>query len=498
MLETIKAIIVAIILIIFIIIIFNLEDNNLNNQNLYNNENNYYIHYKKDDNSSIKKDDNSFIKKDDNSSIKKDDNYNKKNDNDYKKDNDYDYNRKDYNSFIKEDNNYNKKDEYKYYKIINKKSNSNKCKDDKNYDENRNIINNKKKIYDSINCYTNNKENNYIFINKYYNNNYSYNSNDNIYTKSNDKNNYLNNFFFDKNEYFLKKNLKDKKEYWYMYELPDIKKRLIIFDTEVTGKTEKDRIIELCAREMINGLLTGKKFHSFLKPKYKMSPYLIKLHKIPKKAFYYTSEEEKSILQNFLKFINNSLIITHNASYDMEKINKELKYNDLPLINRFRFRCSMRIFLERFSDFSKKFSKLKECCEFLKIRYSNQNLHTAVYDTFILGKIMEKIYKNEIIKDNHNLNKIFLEKKKSGNTELKGEEIANNERKKEENDKKGVNLINNKINGNKNKNDLNIDKERIKKKTLELLEIIDNNEIIKDIFESLEKEDKKFLGIKRK
>ena len=253
-------------------------------------------------------------------------------------------------------------------------------------------------------------------------------------------------------------NIEDKNNYWYMYELPDIKNRIIILNIEVTKKTEGEKIFELCAREMVNGLLTENKFHSFLKPKYKISEDFIKLHKIPQKIFEYTSEEEKSILQNFLKFIDNSLIISHNASYDMEKINKELEYNDLPLIDKFRFRCSMRIFLERFS-FSKKFIGLKETCKYLNIKYNKKNAHTTVYQSLILGKIVEKIYEN--INNNKNLENAF------GKNNVEKNKIGINKRKIIKNEK------------------------NIKKK-------IKNSEII-DLKENPSKRKrKKFLGIKRK
>ena len=318
-------------------------------------------------------------------------NYNIENDNNYnqkKEDNNNNIN----NSYIQN----NKKDNYKNNISINNNEKKILSKSVEN------IENNKKQTYDRINYNSNNKKNDYkfnnnIYLNLFYNNKDSYCN----YGKKDLKSNYnideLKNLFFDNNKFF--ENKSDKNKYWYMYELPDIKERLIILDTEVTGKAEKDRVIEVCAREMINGLLTGEMFHSFFKPKYKMSDYLIRRHKIPKKAFNYTTQKEYSIFQDFLKFIKDSLIITHNASYDMEKINKELEFHNLPLIDKFRFRCSMRIFLKKYSFFSKKFSKLKECCEFLKIKYNNKYLHNALYDTLILGKVMEKIYENEIINE---------------------------------------------------------------------------------------------------
>ena len=103
---------------------------------------------------------------------------------------------------------------------------------------------------------------------------------------------------------------------------------------------------------MINGLMTKNIFHSFFKPKYRMPPEKIKFHKIPYKAFYLRPNEERNIGRKFLEFINNSLNITHSAPDDMRKINKEVAYNNLPIINNKRFRCSIRIFLDKNPLFS--------------------------------------------------------------------------------------------------------------------------------------------------
>ena len=187
----------------------------------------------------------------------------------------------------------------------------------------------------------------------------------------------------------------DKNIFGYLYQLPFIKNRLVIIDTEVAGISSLDHIIELSAFEMIDGKLTSQYYHSFLNPKKKLNPSIIRKHKIPKNVFKYTYEQEKQIFEEFLNFINNSIIIAHNAIFDMEKINYELNFYDLPLIDKHQFRCSMRIFFDKYRHLSNKFSKLSECCDFLGIRYIEDNLHLAYYDALLLGKIMEKIYAKE-------------------------------------------------------------------------------------------------------
>ena len=229
-------------------------------------------------------------------------------------------------------------------------------------------------------------------------------------------------------EYYEMINKKDKLKNKYLYELPDIKERLLILDTEVCRNKKKGfNIIELCAFEMINGRLTGNLFHSFFNPRKKnISLTYAKAHKIPLEAFHYTYRKDRNSYLEFLKFVKNSTIITHNAIYDMKMINKSLKYYELPSIPSSRFKCSMRIFLEKYSK-SFKFSSLRECLESLKIQYKEKNLHLAKYDAYYLSKIIEKMYEennenvniiNSII---HELNE--EEKEKDGFTDSELEEI---------------------------------------------------------------------------
>ena len=156
---------------------------------------------------------------------------------------------------------------------------------------------------------------------------------------------------------------------------------------------------------MINGKLTSNIFHSFFKPKKRVSVDFMKKHKIPKEVLNYTYESEKKLFEDFLFFVDNSIIISHNAIYDRDNINNELNYYNLPMIEKYQFRCSMRIFKERFKYLSNKFYQLKECCEYLKIKYDIKQLHIAEYDSLLVGKVIEKIYEDvyKIFNKNKNI-----------------------------------------------------------------------------------------------
>ena len=340
----------------------------------------------------------------------------------------------------------------------NQNYNSDNIKND-NYDFNNFDYfndNNIKYNYSNNNNFWNNNEMN---RNKKENNKNKYNYNDNDANSDNDYN-YLDfypdykedsNDDFNDEEYYEKLSLYDKSRYGYMYDLPDINQRLIILDTEVSGRNRKDfSILEVCAFEMINGKMTNNNFHSFFKPKTYMTAQSIKKHRVPNKAFYYTPEEEIETFLDMRWFIGTSLIISHNASYDLYIINKGLEKYGIPKINPSQYRCSMRIFLKYYPEYSVKFSQLKECCNYLKIKFRNRRLHLASYDAYLVGKVMEKIFRDQA--DKNCQNKFILNKDKSIENKIEQENymiIKKYEDKEKEN--YNVNIDNNNNDNNKNK-----------------------------------------------
>ena len=282
---------------------------------------------------------------------------------------------------------YNKNNIKDYNSIYNHKKYNNDCKIKQNYFNTKNYYSNhnyKDCFEDGMNRNkneNNQKKNNNNDNNK--NSDYEYNFKD-FYPHFGDSN---------EEEYYEKLALNDKNRYGYMYELPDINQRLIILDTEVTGRNRKDfNILEVCAFEMINGKLTGKRFHSFFKPKDFMTSQKIKKNNVPKEAFLYTSKNEVDSFLLMRIFIEDSIIIAHKAEFDLDIINKALENYNIEKINPNQFRCSMRLFLKYYPEHSRKFSSLNECCGYLGIKFIKEGLHLASYDAFLAGKIMEKIY----------------------------------------------------------------------------------------------------------
>ena len=247
--------------------------------------------------------------------------------------------------------------------------------------------------------------------------------------------------------------------YKYLYKLPPKGGRYIVLDTETTGLSENDQIVELGAHEIINGKLTGNQFHIYIRPRVQMDKNVISIHKITNSFYdeYYSDvyESDKQNLMNFSKFVGNSLIFAHNAPFDMGMINSELKYWGLNEIPTKRYRCSMRIFMDIIGKidikYSNTFTSLTNCCEYFKLKSNNKNFHNALFDSFMTSRMICKIY--ETLDKNVNLRKklgynqqaidgFFVGSKRKANDIIKNNKNNKNNKNKNIENK----MINNNIN----------------------------------------------------
>ena len=186
----------------------------------------------------------------------------------------------------------------------------------------------------------------------------------------------------------------------HLYRIPPRTGRYIVLDTETTGLNHNDHVVELGAHEIINGKLTGVQFHIYIRPRLKMCEEVIKIHGITNDFYdeYYKeiySNDKKNLL-NFIKWLGNSLIFAHNASFDMNAINIELKnwgINEFPVK---RFRCSMKMFKDVVGriepNYYDKYVCLEKCCEYFGLKSTSNCYHNALFDAFMTARMVCKLY----------------------------------------------------------------------------------------------------------
>jgi DNA polymerase-3 subunit epsilon len=101
--------------------------------------------------------------------------------------------------------------------------------------------------------------------------------------------------------------------------------REIVLDTETTGLSPADghRVLEIGAVELVHQTLTGKVFHRLINPERDVPQDAVRVHG-------HTSAALKdqpvfaSVVDEFLAFIGDSMLIIHNAEFDITFVNAEL------------------------------------------------------------------------------------------------------------------------------------------------------------------------------
>ena len=103
-------------------------------------------------------------------------------------------------------------------------------------------------------------------------------------------------------------------------------KKLIVLDTETTGLEVEQghRIVEVGAVALADRKRTDLHFHSYLNPQRSIDEEAEKVHGLSMERL--SNEPEFSeIAESFLEFVEGSILVIHNAVFDLGFLNAELK-----------------------------------------------------------------------------------------------------------------------------------------------------------------------------
>ncbi len=99
----------------------------------------------------------------------------------------------------------------------------------------------------------------------------------------------------------------------------------IALDIETTGLTPDDNsVVEIGCVIMKDGAVTNEIYHTYLKPHNKMSEQAQKVNGLSDE-FLSTKPLFSNIVDDFLRFIKNEILIIHNAKFDISFLNMELQ-----------------------------------------------------------------------------------------------------------------------------------------------------------------------------
>lgn len=161
--------------------------------------------------------------------------------------------------------------------------------------------------------------------------------------------------------------------------------REIVFDTETTGfdYAKGDRLVEIGAVELVNHLPTGRTYHQYINPERDVPEEVVKVHGLTYDFLkdYPTFEQ---IADQWLEFVGDASLVAHNASFDMNFVNYELKQIGRPEIGWDRCVDTLEIARGMFPGAR---CSLDALCKRFEIDNSARTFHGALLDAQLLAEV---------------------------------------------------------------------------------------------------------------
>jgi DNA polymerase-3 subunit epsilon len=161
--------------------------------------------------------------------------------------------------------------------------------------------------------------------------------------------------------------------------------REIVFDTETTGFHAKgdDRITEIGCLEVIDLLPTGRQFHCYLDPQRDVPDKVVEITGLTT-DFLRGKPLFKDKADEFLEFVGDSILIAHNAQFDMGFINAELVRSGRAALPASRFKDTLAMAHAKFPGSP---ASLDALCKRFGISLSSRDKHGAIVDSELLAMV---------------------------------------------------------------------------------------------------------------
>ncbi len=161
--------------------------------------------------------------------------------------------------------------------------------------------------------------------------------------------------------------------------------REIVFDTETTGfeYAKGDRLVEIGAVELVNHMPTGVTFHQYINPEREVPEEVVKVHGLTYDFLKDFPTFEK-IADEWLNFVGDATLVAHNASFDMNFVNYELKQLGKPELEWSRVVDTLEIARLLFPGAR---CSLDALCKRFEIDNSSRTFHGALLDAQLLAEV---------------------------------------------------------------------------------------------------------------
>ena len=162
--------------------------------------------------------------------------------------------------------------------------------------------------------------------------------------------------------------------------------REIVFDTETTGfnAEEGERLVEIGAVELINHIPTGKTYHQYINPEKEVPEEAYKVHGLSY-DFLKDFPTFDKVADDWLEFIGeDSVLVAHNAQFDINFVNYELKQLGKPTLAWDRVVDTLEIARSMFPGAR---NNLDALCKRFGVDNSSRTNHGALLDAELLAKV---------------------------------------------------------------------------------------------------------------
>ena len=161
--------------------------------------------------------------------------------------------------------------------------------------------------------------------------------------------------------------------------------REIVMDTETTGLDPftGHRIVEIGAVELLNHIPTGTVYHQYINPQRDMPEEAFNVHGLSEE-FLGSKPVFKDIAQDFLKFIDDGILIIHNAPFDMKFLNAEFSWIDIEQLSMDRVIDTLALARKRYPMGP---NSLDALCRRYSIDNSKRDKHGALLDSELLADV---------------------------------------------------------------------------------------------------------------
>ena len=161
--------------------------------------------------------------------------------------------------------------------------------------------------------------------------------------------------------------------------------REIVLDTETTGldPLQGHRIVEIGAVELLNHIPTGNTYHTFINPQRDVPREAEAVHGLSSE-FLKDKPVFSRIVDEFMEFIGDTVLIIHNASFDVGFLNAELGFLKRPSILYERIIDTLTLAKKRHPLGP---NSLDALCKRYGINIAKRTKHGALLDSELLAGV---------------------------------------------------------------------------------------------------------------